>query len=270
MLEQLAEDSGGLSAFISTGDNFERQARAFRRKLMRPFATNLEIKFDGVEVAEVEPAMLPNLYHGAPVRVYGRYRSSGTAEVTLRGSVNGLELKQTAQLEFPEKDPANPEINRMWAWHRVQRLLKDADRAGDRSPVIPEVVRLGEAFSIVTEYTSFLVLENDAEYRRWKITRRNLETSRLDREAQARLREELDAIRNKALADLGPQAVESGQPRQLAAASDPNNQAIPVPSSRTRSNPGQSRDIEIPGTGPIGPLGVLVSLWLLRLKRKSA
>ena len=144
LLEQLAEDSGGLSAFISTGDNFERQARAFRRKLMRPFATNLEIKFNGVEVAEVEPAVLPNLYHGAPVRVYGRYRSSGTAEVTLRGSVNGLELNQTAQLEFPENDPANPEINRMWAWHRVHRLLKDADRAGDRSPVIPEVVRLGE------------------------------------------------------------------------------------------------------------------------------
>jgi hypothetical protein len=129
---------------------------------------------------------------------------------------------------------------------------------------------LGEDFSIVTEYTSFLVLENDAEYRRWKITRKNLETTRLDRKAQARLREELDAIRNKALADLGPQAIESGQPRQLAAASDPNGQAIPLPSSRTRSNPGQSRDIEIPGTGPIGPLGVLVSFWLLRLKRKSA
>jgi hypothetical protein len=56
----------------------------------------------------------------------------------------------------------------------------------------------------------------------------------------------------------------------LSAFISAGDQGIPVPSSRTRSNPGQSRDIEIPGTGPIGPLGVLVSFWLLRLKRKSA
>src|SRR5207253_3851187 len=42
LLEQLAEDSGGLSAFISAGDDFARQARAFRQKLVRPFATDLQ------------------------------------------------------------------------------------------------------------------------------------------------------------------------------------------------------------------------------------
>ena len=56
LLEQLAEDSGGLAAFLSSSDNFARQARAFRQKLMRPFATGLEIKFAGVEVTELEPA----------------------------------------------------------------------------------------------------------------------------------------------------------------------------------------------------------------------
>src|SRR5207249_8234490 len=61
LLEQLAEDSGGLAAFISSGDNFDRQAKAFRQKLMRPFATNLELKFAGVDVTEVEPTVLPNL-----------------------------------------------------------------------------------------------------------------------------------------------------------------------------------------------------------------
>ena len=188
-------------------DNFARQARAFRQKLMRPFATGLEIKFAGVEVTDVEPATVPNLYFGAPVRVYGRYRGSGMAQVTLRGSVKGVEVKQAAQLEFPKTDPANPEINRMWAWHRIDALLKDADRKGDRAAVAPEIVRLGEDFSIVTEYTSFLVLENDAEYQRWKIARKNLDSTGRDRQVHAKLREQLDSIRNKALADLGPQAV---------------------------------------------------------------
>ncbi|MCI0533650.1 MAG: VIT and VWA domain-containing protein, partial [Verrucomicrobiales bacterium] len=41
LLEQLAQDAGGLAAFISHGDNFTRQAQAFRRKLTRPAATDL-------------------------------------------------------------------------------------------------------------------------------------------------------------------------------------------------------------------------------------
>lgn len=113
LLEQLAQDSGGLAAFLSHGDNFERAAKAFRRKLMRPAATNLQLDFGGIEVYDIEPKSLPNLYHGAPVRVYGRYHGSGTGNVGLRANVNGTELKKTAQLDFPAADSANPEIERL-------------------------------------------------------------------------------------------------------------------------------------------------------------
>jgi Ca-activated chloride channel family protein len=277
LLEQLAEDSGGLSAFLSSSDNFARQARAFRQKLMRPFATGLEIKFAGVEVTDLEPAKVPNLYFGAPVRLYGRYRGGGTAQVTLRGSIKGVEVKQAAQLEFPKTDPANPEINRLWAWHRINSLLKDADRKGDRSGVIPEVVRLGEDFSIVTEYTSFLVLENDAEYQRWKIARRNLESTGRDRQVQAKRREQLDSIRNKALADLGPQAATpaAGQsPVRMASATPALNQPAPATvgpaQARPQSEHRQSFDIQLPGSSPVGPLGVLAALWLARRKSKAS
>ena len=69
LLEQLSADTGGLAAFISLGDNFERQAKAFRRKLTRPVAADLSVAFDGIEVYDVEPRVLPNLYHGSPIRL---------------------------------------------------------------------------------------------------------------------------------------------------------------------------------------------------------
>lgn len=277
LLEQLAEDSGGLSAFVSSSDNFARQARAFRQKLTRPFATGLEIKFAGVDVTDIEPAAVPNLYFGAPVRIYGRYRGGGMAQVSLRGSVNGVEVKQASQLEFPKTDAANPEINRLWAWHRINALLKDADRKGDRTTVMPEVVRLGEDFSIVTEYTSFLVLENDAEYQRWKIARKNLDSIGRDRQVHAKRREQLDAIRNKALADLGPQAVAPAAekaPVQMAATPQSLNRPAPVPATPTpppqQPERRQSSDIHMPGSSPVGPFGVLAALWLARRKRKAS
>ena len=230
----------------------------------------------GPPETELEPVVVPNLYFGAPVRVYGRYRGNGTAQVTLRGSIQGAEFKEAAQLDFPKSDFANPEIDRLWAWHRINSLLKEGDRKGDRSPVAPEIVRLGEDFSIVTEYTSFLVLENDAEYQRWKIARRNLAATSRDRQVQAKRREQLDAMRNKALSEIGPQAaapVARTQPVQMASASQAISQPTAAPVAQPRSQPQperrQSWNLHSTGSGPVGPLGLLAALWFLRRKRKA-
>lgn len=274
LLEQMAQDSGGLASFISHGDNFTRQAKGFRRKLLRPAATALQLDFGGVAVSEIEPKVLPNLYHGSPVRVYGRYAGGGEATVRLRGSVNGVEFKQAAQLAFPKEDLANPEIDRMWAWHKIDGLLKEADRTGSRTRVIPEVILLGEGYSIVTEYTSFLVLENDAEYQRWKITRNNVLRSDRDRKAQELVRGRFESIRSKALADLGPVEkspvlTDAGNPIPVpvAAARPPGQTAPPE-----RATPGQSRNVDFRGggSGPVGPLMVGLLLGLRRFRNRRA
>ena len=202
LLSQLADDAGGLAAFISRGDDFRRQALAFRRKLIRPAATGVQLDFDGVEVYDIVPEKLPNLYHGAPVRVFGRFKNSENFKVKLLADVRGREFTQSAQLVADKRD--NPEIERMWASNRITQLLRDADRAGSRDRVIPEIVDLGETYSIVTQYTSFIVLENDEEYRRWKIDRRNAQRISRDRAVREPLRDRMEKLREQSLAQLGP------------------------------------------------------------------
>ena len=276
LLEQLAADSGGLAAFLSPADNLSRQAKAFRRKLTRPVASDLRIDFAGLQVSDIEPKVVPNLYFGAPIRLYGRYKGSGKADVTIRGSMNGLEFKQSAKIDFPKEDLQNPEIERMWASKRIDGILKDADRGGARTPqVIDDVVRLGEGYSIVTEYTSFLVLENDAEFQRWKIARNNVLRNDRDRHAQQIARAKFDSMRGKAMADLGPQS----ERREMAMArpipqplgnSSPQTTAQNPPSPQpapSQRNSGQGFNFS-PGSGPVGPLTVLLLAAASRLKRR--
>jgi Ca-activated chloride channel family protein len=275
LLEQLAADSGGLAAFLSPEDNVSRQAKAFRRKLTRPVASDLKVDFGGLKVTDVEPKTVPNLYHGASVRIYGRYQGIGQADVSIRGSVNGLEFKQTAKLDFPKEDLRNPEIERMWAWKRIDGILKDADRTGTRtSQVIDEVVRLGEGFSIVTEYTSFLVLENDAEFQRWKIARNNVLRNDRDRRAHQMVRAKFDSMRSKAMADLGPQperkemalAQPIPQP-QRHSQTQPQPPLSQQPQPPPQQNSGQGFNFR-PGSGPVGPVAVLLLAIAARLKRR--
>lgn len=208
LLEQLTTNSGGLAAFVSSEDNMQRQAQAFRRKLLRPIATDVAINLSGVETYDLQPAKLPNLYYGSPVRVYGRYKGSGPANVTVKGTAQGFPLEKSVSMDFPKIDDANPQIERMWAWKKIDALLKDGDAAGSRDSVIPEIVRLGEGYSIASEYTSFLVLENDGEYQRWKIDQKNALRMKRDRGSQERVASALEKLRDSATADLGPAGAE--------------------------------------------------------------
>jgi Ca-activated chloride channel family protein len=277
LLEQIAEDSGGIAAFLSRGDNFARSAKAFREKLKHPVASGLQLSIEGVEVYDVEPQVLPNLFHGTPITVYGRYKRGGAASVTLTGDVMGRAIKSTTTLDLPREAAENPEIERMWALKRVDRLLKEGDRAGSREGVKDEIIRLGEAFSIVTEYTSFLVLENDREYKRWKIKRKNLLLSARDQRAHEALRADLDKIRERALNQLGPEGtklteekvVTKGAPTRMANTNNSSAGATPAPVVKRDRSSSQRRSSNIRfGSGPVGPL-FLVGAALMGRRRKK-
>jgi len=250
LLSQLAEQAGGLAAFVSRGDDFERQATAFRRKLVHPVATNLVIKVDGAAVYDVEPKILPNLFHGAPLRIYGRYRNPGDAQVTISGEIMGAPFEQSVTVDLPDQDDGNPEIERMWASHRVDSLLRDNRSGVSNGSQTAAIVELCETYSIVSEYASFIVLENDAEYRRWKIARRNALRLGRDRKAQEAVERKLQQLRNESIAKLQPQDKAA---TQLASANQPGvpgNAARPAGSPVPARPASRGRNFNIsPGTG---------------------
>jgi Ca-activated chloride channel homolog len=268
LLSQLATDAGGLAAFVSLGDDLTRQAQAFHRKLAHPAVSAVAINFKGASVYDVEPAQLGNLFHGAPLRLYARYQGEGPVDVELSGNVSGQRIGSTITVELPGDEPANPELQRMWASKRLQRLVDEID-SGDRGGGrLNEIVRLGELYSIVCEYTSFLVLENENEYKRWKIERRNLLRTGRERSRQNQLASNLEAIRDSAVANIGP-VDRSARPQE----------ATPQPITPTRrqvsaqpraDNNGRSFDIALPGGGggAGGPLALLLALGLAAACRK--
>jgi Ca-activated chloride channel family protein len=239
LLEQLARESGGLAAFLSPGDDFQRQAQAFRRKLTRPAMSRLGLQFAGIDVYDVEPQQLPDLYHGSPVRVFGRYRNAGELKVTVKAEVLGKPVEELLTFELPKADDANPEIERAWAFHRVERLMDEDRRSGTAGAMREPIVQLCEEYSIVSEYASFIVLENDAEYQRWTIERKNVARLGRDRSALQARRESLRLLRDKAVAQIGPEAE-----KPALASSTVGRDAAANSSARPSSTPGAQRFVD--------------------------
>lgn len=282
LLKQLAERAGGLAAFISHQDNFGRQAEAFRRKLMRPVASNVKIQVEGVEVYDLAEEKLPDLYYGAPIWMIGRYRNAGNAKVKVSAEVLGQPFQQELEVVFPKTDNDNPEIERMWAFSKVQTLMNRLRASGGDQQTVDEIVRLCEGYSIVSEYASFIVLENDSEYAQWAIQRRNATRVQRDRAAQEALRGELSRLREESLSQLGPAPVNLVSTPQLPKSGTPDEAATDRPSAapEARRNSGDIHFLptttgpDAAGGGAIDPLsgliagGLAAAAWAARRRRQ--
>ncbi|MCA8910242.1 MAG: hypothetical protein KDB82_00935, partial [Planctomycetes bacterium] len=86
----------------------------------------------------------------------------GKHQLLLEGNVNGEKRVYEYSIELTEKDTGKAYIPRMWAVRRVGYLMDQINMKGFNQELKDEIVRLGTQFGIVTPYTSFLVVEDEA------------------------------------------------------------------------------------------------------------
>jgi Ca-activated chloride channel family protein len=172
LLDQIAGNTGGAAQYVKPGEDIEVAVSSFYDKVSHPVLANPKLAVDRVKTLQVHPKHLPDLFCGGQVTVFGRYRGSGHVAVTLSGLVGGKKHEFVYEVTFPEKQPRNDFIPRLWATRKVGYLLDEIRLHGEDKELKDEVIRLSREYGIMTPYTSYLVLENDKAYTDHGIERR--------------------------------------------------------------------------------------------------
>ncbi len=162
---------GGGSVRTTRGDP-AATAYALVSEIARPPIKDLRVSFEGLRTARVYPERLPRLAAGTQQIVLGRYLPEGGAEqrgkVTVSGTLDGRPVQFSADVTIAGSETGNSFLPRLWARKHLDALL-----AQGRTPAVrDEIVAFSERFGIMTPYTSFLVLENDADRERYGVARR--------------------------------------------------------------------------------------------------
>jgi Ca-activated chloride channel family protein len=185
LLQAVADATAGFFTQISTEEDFEERGAVIRNAMSREPWTDIRLDVDGVAIGRPAPSQIPVLYPGGQLAVYGRYSAGGSARVSLKGKLDGKTVRLRKDFMFDGENRLNPELARMWALRRVEDLMQGIRARGEDGPSVNEIVRLGEGHSIVTRYTSFIVLETDQMFKDAGISRRN--HALLEEERQARV-----------------------------------------------------------------------------------
>ena len=166
LLDLLALDHRGEADYILPEEDITKKISKFFDRVGSPIMTDLKLEFEGLEVFDVYPKKIQDVYQGEQVVIYGRYRGHGAKQIKLTGFVKGRKETISYPLTFPEysEDDKNSFVPRLWAGEKVDHLLTEIRKSEGTPPkeLIDEVTFLAKRHGILTPYTSFLVTDDVA------------------------------------------------------------------------------------------------------------
>lgn len=180
LLDRISETHRGLTEYVVPREDIEIKVSSFYRKVSEPILANISLDFGKIRTKEIYPVTLPDIFKGTQLVLFGRYAPNqsdvtsdgsgyGSTAIKLTGYVNGKKKEIIYEGDFPSDNSENDFIPRIWATRKIGYLMNEIRLKGENKELIDEIVKLSKEYGIMTQYTSFLILEKDEDYARWGI-----------------------------------------------------------------------------------------------------
>jgi Ca-activated chloride channel family protein len=158
LIEALARAGDGEPFVVTGAGEVARVGTRFRRYVEAPLLSNIQVRGEGVELYDVEPAEIPVMLAERPIVVLGKYRGSHPgAAVELTGRTAAGEYRTRLPLGDGDSQGSAGLLPILWA---RQRLVRISDMQGrDVESHRAEILDLGLRYSLLTRYTSFVAVD---------------------------------------------------------------------------------------------------------------
>ncbi|MEO7241272.1 MAG: VIT domain-containing protein [Variovorax sp.] len=162
LIEGLARAGMGEPFVITDPIQAPEQAARFRRMIEAPVLTSVRAIFEGLDVYDVEPPVLPDVLGERPVIVFGKWRASGTGKAGARVTIDGRSASgpyRSSVAAGADAGGQNVALRSLWARHRIQSLTDQQGIDGNDDTTRPAITALGLEYGLLTRYTSFIAID---------------------------------------------------------------------------------------------------------------
>jgi Ca-activated chloride channel family protein len=157
LLDAMADEGRGYARYVGLDEDSSEVAEELAANLKTPLLTDITIDWGDLDVLDVTPDRVPDLFAGNSLRVYARHNGTGDAQITLKGLVKGriAEMPVKLSLNDTSEDAALPLI---WARNRIADLTRQIAVGANPASADEEITKLGLEFSLQTQNTSFIAV----------------------------------------------------------------------------------------------------------------
>jgi Ca-activated chloride channel homolog len=163
LIETMAKAGRGDSEVVTLNDKADAAAHRLYQRLRAPVLTDVSIDWRGLPVADVLPGKLPDLFTGKPLVVTGRYTAAATGSIVIRGKRAGENFEREIPVHLNSSATANSILSTFWARRKIDDLMSpdwSGLQTGNIKPEVQnEITQLGLSYKLMTQFTSFVAVE---------------------------------------------------------------------------------------------------------------
>ena len=163
LIAALASAGDGLPLYIQGPADVARAVHSFQSKIDSPVLTDIGIDWTGLQISDVAPQQLPDLFASRPLVVHGRYRERAPQNLALLATLAGQRVRLPISVTtLPDRDDR---LGPLWARARIDELdlvRLAALSTTEASQAVDQIRTLGLRHRLVTAYTSLVAVDHQA------------------------------------------------------------------------------------------------------------
>ena len=163
LLDKMAEHGRGEVEYVGLQDDGSAAAQRFFDRIRHPLLTDISIDWGDLEVTDIYPKRLPDLFSAKPLILTGRYTQPRKGEVTIQGTVSGLPVVRQLELNLPESEPSHDVLAALWARLKIADLMgqdyNGIQQGRPNTTIRDTITQLGLNYRLLTQFTSFVAVE---------------------------------------------------------------------------------------------------------------
>ncbi len=165
-MKKAAQFGRGVYTSIGSVQEVNSAMSALFEKIEKPLLTDVNVTFHNGGVTEFYPVRIPDLYAEEPLLLYVKLAEPSDT-VTVSGEYEGQYWQQHVVPSWTAEPPfrSTPEakgyegVATLWARKKIEYLMDEAVRQGNRDQFRDDIVALGMHYSIMSRYTSFVAID---------------------------------------------------------------------------------------------------------------
>lgn len=174
IIEGLAHAGMGTPYIVTNQSQAHAIAERAINEISQPVLTNISVDWGDFDVYDVEPVGIPDVFAERPILIYGKYKGKPKGTITVSGNAGEKVYEETFDVAKARKEH-NQALRYLWARNQIRYFDDYAQyyegtgnngwgdyygRHQRSSKQIEYVTNLGLKYNLLTQYTSFLAVDN--------------------------------------------------------------------------------------------------------------
>ncbi len=160
LLDGLARNGRGAVAYLGLSDDANEVMARFYDRIRRPALTDVQIDWGGMQVSEVFPREIPDLFVGRPVVITGKFTGNADAKpIHIRGRVGNEVQDIQVPVRIEDANSSPRALPAVWARMKIADLA-DETAMSPNQDVTGQVKQVALEYGLMSAFTSFVAVDS--------------------------------------------------------------------------------------------------------------